>query len=42
MIFQDPYGSLNPCLRVGFIIGDPFAVHKTATGNARKKAFSRS
>src|SRR5215469_14043555 len=32
MIFQDPYGSLNPRRRVGSIIGDPFAVHKTATG----------
>ena len=38
MIFQDPYGSLNPRRRVGSIIGDPFAVHKTATGNQRKKA----
>ena len=26
MIFQDPYGSLNPRRRVGSIIGDPFAV----------------
>src|SRR5215472_178943 len=24
MIFQDPYGSLNPKRRVGAIIGDPF------------------
>ena len=38
MIFQDPYGSLNPRRRVGSIIGDPFAVHKTATGNERKRA----
>ena len=38
MIFQDPYGSLNPRRRVGAIIGDPFAVHKTAKGAARKKA----
>jgi oligopeptide/dipeptide ABC transporter ATP-binding protein len=38
MIFQDPYGSLNPRRRVGSIIGDPFAVHKTATGKERKKA----
>jgi oligopeptide/dipeptide ABC transporter ATP-binding protein len=38
MIFQDPYGSLNPRRRVGSIIGDPFAVHKTATGAQRKKA----
>ena len=28
MIFQDPYGSLNPRRRVGSIIGEPFAVHK--------------
>ncbi|HEX6931936.1 MAG TPA: ATP-binding cassette domain-containing protein, partial [Streptosporangiaceae bacterium] len=38
MIFQDPYGSLNPRRRVGSIIGDPYAVHKTATGAQRKKA----
>ena len=38
MIFQDPYGSLNPRRRVGSIIGDPFAIHKTATGDERKRA----
>jgi oligopeptide/dipeptide ABC transporter ATP-binding protein len=38
MIFQDPYGSLNPRRRVGSIIGDPFAVHKTASGQQRKRA----
>jgi oligopeptide/dipeptide ABC transporter ATP-binding protein len=38
MIFQDPYGSLNPRRRVGSIIGDPFAVHNTASGAARKRA----
>jgi oligopeptide transport system ATP-binding protein len=38
MIFQDPYGSLNPRLRVGSIIGEPFIIHKTATGNERKRA----
>ena len=37
MIFQDPYGSLNPRRRVGSIIGDPFAIHKTATGQERKR-----
>ena len=31
MIFQDPYGSLNPRRRVGAIIGDPFVIHGTAT-----------
>jgi oligopeptide/dipeptide ABC transporter ATP-binding protein len=38
MIFQDPYGSLNPRRRVGATIGEPFAVHKTATGAERKRA----
>jgi oligopeptide/dipeptide ABC transporter ATP-binding protein len=38
MIFQDPYGSLNPRRRVGATIGEPFAVYKTATGAERKKA----
>jgi oligopeptide/dipeptide ABC transporter ATP-binding protein len=38
MIFQDPYSSLNPRRRVGAIIGDPFAIHKTATGTQRKRA----
>jgi oligopeptide/dipeptide ABC transporter ATP-binding protein len=37
MIFQDPYGSLNPRRRVGSIIGDPFAIHGTASGADRKK-----
>ena len=32
MIFQDPYGSLNPRRRVGSIIGDPFEIHGVATG----------
>ncbi|HEX3516324.1 MAG TPA: oligopeptide/dipeptide ABC transporter ATP-binding protein, partial [Trebonia sp.] len=37
MIFQDPYSSLNPRRRVGSIIGDPFSIHKTATGADRKR-----
>ena len=31
MIFQDPYASLNPRKRVGFIIGEPLEVHKLGT-----------
>jgi oligopeptide/dipeptide ABC transporter ATP-binding protein len=38
MIFQDPYGALNPRRRVGSIIGEPFAIHNTATGAERKRA----
>jgi oligopeptide/dipeptide ABC transporter ATP-binding protein len=37
MIFQDPYGSLNPRRRVGSIIGDPFAIHGLADGLERKR-----
>ena len=37
MIFQDPYGSLNPRRRVGSIIGDPLAIHNIADGADRKK-----
>jgi oligopeptide/dipeptide ABC transporter ATP-binding protein len=37
MIFQDPYGSLNPRRRVGSIIGDPLAIHGLAKGKDRKR-----
>ncbi|ACM21799.1 peptide ABC transporter, ATP-binding protein [Geotalea daltonii FRC-32] len=36
MIFQDPFSSLNPRMRVGDIIGEPFTVHGLASG-ARKR-----
>jgi oligopeptide/dipeptide ABC transporter ATP-binding protein len=35
MIFQDPYGSLNPRRRVGSIIGDPFAIYGQGDGKER-------
>lgn len=37
LIYQDPYGSLNPKRRVGSIIGDPFAIHGIADGAERKR-----
>jgi peptide/nickel transport system ATP-binding protein/oligopeptide transport system ATP-binding protein len=37
MIFQDPYGSLNPRRRVGSIIGDPYAIHDIAGGRDRRR-----
>ena len=37
MIFQDPYSSLNPRMRVGDIIGEPLVVHSLAKGRAIKE-----
>jgi oligopeptide/dipeptide ABC transporter ATP-binding protein len=37
MVFQDPYGSLNPRRRVGSILAEPFAVHGVASGDERKR-----
>lgn len=37
VVFQDPFGSLNPRRRVGAIIGDPFRLHGEAAGEARKQ-----
>jgi oligopeptide/dipeptide ABC transporter ATP-binding protein len=37
MVFQDPYGSLNPRRRVGSIIADPFAIHGIGTRRERKR-----
>jgi oligopeptide transport system ATP-binding protein len=38
MIFQDPYGSLNPRMTVGHIIGEALDIHKlTENASARQK-----
>jgi oligopeptide/dipeptide ABC transporter ATP-binding protein len=37
MIFQDPYGSLNPRMRVGEIVGEPFDVHRLARGEEKRR-----
>ena len=33
MIFQDPFSSLNPRMRIGDIIGEPLTVHRIASGD---------
>jgi peptide/nickel transport system ATP-binding protein len=38
LVFQDPFGSLNPRRRVSSIIGDPFRIHGVFSGGRRKKA----
>jgi oligopeptide/dipeptide ABC transporter ATP-binding protein len=37
IIFQDPYGSLNPRMRVGDIIGEGLDIHGLASGSERRK-----
>jgi len=37
LIFQDPYASLNPRMRVGEIVGEAFAIHRLADGEQRAK-----
>jgi oligopeptide/dipeptide ABC transporter ATP-binding protein len=37
MIFQDPYGSLNPRRRVGSIIADPLRIHHVDDRNSQKR-----
>jgi peptide/nickel transport system ATP-binding protein len=36
IIFQDPYGSLNPRMRVGSIVGEGLEIHRIATGAQKR------
>src|SRR4051812_42726098 len=35
IVFQDPYASLNPRMKVGDIIGEPLVIHKVGTRKER-------
>ena len=37
MIFQDPYGSLNPRMTIGNIVGESLIVHKITTGRRQRE-----
>jgi len=36
LIFQDPYASLNPRMTIRAIVGEPFAIHRLASGTERE------
>jgi len=41
IIFQDPYGSLNPRMRVGTIVGEGLEIHRLASGEEKRQTVRR-
>jgi oligopeptide/dipeptide ABC transporter ATP-binding protein len=37
IVFQDPYASLNPRMKVGSIVGEPLVIHKIGTKRERRE-----
>ena len=37
IVFQDPYASLNPRMKVGDIVGEPLVIHRIGTKNERRE-----
>jgi ABC-type microcin C transport system duplicated ATPase subunit YejF len=38
MVFQDPFASLDPRMRVGTIVGEPLEIHEPRLGRADRRA----